>query len=630
MANKSGIHINPKNKGKFTKKANAAGESVQAFAKKVSSNPSKYSAKTRKQAGFAKASRKFKHQAGGTPGLAQTTPGASSIADQYDQIGSGFDISAGFDSIDPNAASGVQANGQQDQASNPGSFSASPTGKKIMDRHTQNSAYVKDANLGMTAVTDIANGIQGQKQKREEYLQLLRGQTPKFMTNTNANGLNNTPAYTMFGGTDIPDTDYSGPTNEQYGHMGIGRNKTFWGTSGSIYKNGGQVSSDKAKEILKDGTANGKPLTDKQKRYFGWLAGGAKAQTGGPVAVTGPVQQSMAPDPTSGPTASTQSDPSKYNQDNSFDKYYGANATLSYYKNKLNDKLKAKNPQGFTDYFKGLQGARGSGKPEDAQKYVQDTQYNDYLSPDEVKQTLGDKDYQTYINSLKQVNQYNVSQGQQPLYGTKEGENDPSQLNYGRRFASLQVTPRYAGSDTTTGKSYARQYTYNPQSGQVELSETGDTTLRPQNVLPQQHQAGGTAVTVGGTLGNPQTMNIPSLGVLPKGMKYSPRFARLRPGANAADSGAYQHGFDMATGDRNFNYANMMPGMRDNNDPMEQDAYQGMMEGLQPHGLTAQLYLPKDTPGKRQTGGYAEGDEVDLTPAQIKQLKKQGYKIKHL
>lgn len=37
---------------------------------------------------------------------------------------------------------------------------------------------------------------------------------------------------------------------------------------------GGRVSIAKAKEILKDGTAHGKPLTDKQKGYFGWLAGG--------------------------------------------------------------------------------------------------------------------------------------------------------------------------------------------------------------------------------------------------------------------------------------------------------------------------------------------------------------------
>lgn len=32
----------------------------------------------------------------------------------------------------------------------------------------------------------------------------------------------------------------------------------------------------KAREILKDGTVHGNPLTDKQKKYMGWVAGGSK------------------------------------------------------------------------------------------------------------------------------------------------------------------------------------------------------------------------------------------------------------------------------------------------------------------------------------------------------------------
>jgi MYND finger len=36
------------------------------------------------------------------------------------------------------------------------------------------------------------------------------------------------------------------------------------------------LSAQKAKEILRDGTVHGQPLTEKQKRYFGWLAGGRK------------------------------------------------------------------------------------------------------------------------------------------------------------------------------------------------------------------------------------------------------------------------------------------------------------------------------------------------------------------
>lgn len=36
------------------------------------------------------------------------------------------------------------------------------------------------------------------------------------------------------------------------------------------------VSAAKAKKILKDGSVDGKPLTEKQKRFFGRIAGGAK------------------------------------------------------------------------------------------------------------------------------------------------------------------------------------------------------------------------------------------------------------------------------------------------------------------------------------------------------------------
>lgn len=45
-------------------------------------------------------------------------------------------------------------------------------------------------------------------------------------------------------------------------------------------KANGGLTSSKAKEILRDGTAQGHPLTSKQKRYFGWVTGGKKADGG--------------------------------------------------------------------------------------------------------------------------------------------------------------------------------------------------------------------------------------------------------------------------------------------------------------------------------------------------------------
>jgi hypothetical protein len=59
MAAKSGIHINPKNKGKFTAKAKAHGESVQQYAAEVLKPGSKASPATKKQANFARNARKW-------------------------------------------------------------------------------------------------------------------------------------------------------------------------------------------------------------------------------------------------------------------------------------------------------------------------------------------------------------------------------------------------------------------------------------------------------------------------------------------------------------------------------------------------------------------------------------------
>lgn len=46
------------------------------------------------------------------------------------------------------------------------------------------------------------------------------------------------------------------------------------------YAEGGTVSSEKAKEILRDGTIRNKKISQKQKRYFGWIAGGKQSRKG--------------------------------------------------------------------------------------------------------------------------------------------------------------------------------------------------------------------------------------------------------------------------------------------------------------------------------------------------------------
>lgn len=60
---KSGIHINPKNRGKFTASSKKAGQSVQQHAKSVLSDPNA-SALEKKRAVFAKNARKWSKSRG--------------------------------------------------------------------------------------------------------------------------------------------------------------------------------------------------------------------------------------------------------------------------------------------------------------------------------------------------------------------------------------------------------------------------------------------------------------------------------------------------------------------------------------------------------------------------------------
>lgn len=486
---------------------------------------------------FARRAKAGKLQTGGAqlPAPAQVNPqGSPSVANMFPTI------DPNYDPLDQMGLHAEPSDFLEQQGSNPGSFVNTGAGQKMAARYNTNSAYIKDANLGMTAITNVANSIQDQKQKRQEYLTTLKSMTPKFMTNNNQGGLNNIPAYTEYGGeldymmiggnTQSGQFDYSHKSNEQYGEEGIAHD-AFYGKYSVIptYKSGGEVSSAKAKEILRDGTAQGHALTDKQKRYFGWIAGGRKMmggyQTGGQT-----------------PPTSQQQQPAS---DAHTEDYYQNSATLAYYKGVLNDKLKAKNPKAYTDYLIGLQQARKTGKPDDVNQYTQNSEYNDYLSPDEIKKAVGsDKDYQRYLNSVKYLNS---AQGGNQLKGVVEGNQDINALNYGRRFMGIPLTSSFGSSvEGTTDKNYNRAYNYNPATGKVDVSETGDLSRRPQGFAPvadTTQQASSTGVTASRKYG---------------GKKY------------------------------------MVGGMR----------------------------------SIHQTGGYNVGDEVELTSAQIADLKKQGYKIK--
>jgi len=414
-------------------------------------------------------------------------------------------------------------------------------------RFTENP-YVKGFNYAASTITGIANMIQNNKLKDKEYKTLVHSLEPAYFENMEGEGLNNLPMYTQYGGGPAgfgPNLEHPGIAHEAfYGDMSIpsGANSYKYGGCKRKYQAGG-LSSEKAKKMLKEGIVNGKPLTDAQKRYFGWIAGGRK-QGGGngqdqiaqiiqlfaqlqgedPRDIMAQLQQ-MQPEEqqqaiaqmaeaiqaeqqggqqmqTGGvifPSAPATTTASGYTPQES---YYRSSATLSHYKDLLNDKLKEKNPKAFQDYFKGLVDLRRAGKQPDALKYVQETPYEEYLSPEEVQSTLGADDYQKYLQSLQEVNQYNVVQGKQPLYGDVEGQNDVTKLNYGRRFASLQLTPTVAASNTEGTKRYNRSYKYNPETGNVEFTEEGDLSMRPSYItdIPGIKKYGGRVKQVGGVI----------------------------------------------------------------------------------------------------------------------------------
>jgi len=61
LKQKSGIHINPKNEGKFTAWAKAHGMSVQEAASHILANKEKYSSTLVKRANFARNASKWHH-----------------------------------------------------------------------------------------------------------------------------------------------------------------------------------------------------------------------------------------------------------------------------------------------------------------------------------------------------------------------------------------------------------------------------------------------------------------------------------------------------------------------------------------------------------------------------------------
>lgn len=100
----------------------------------------------------------------------------------------------------------------------------------------------------------IANGVGDLHTNSDEKRRLEEARYKSSRYNVDETGVNNLPVYLKTGG--------------KLSYFPYG---------------GGPLTVEGAKEILRDGTAHGRPLTERQKRYFGYIAGGGtpKKQQGG-------------------------------------------------------------------------------------------------------------------------------------------------------------------------------------------------------------------------------------------------------------------------------------------------------------------------------------------------------------
>jgi len=151
------------------------------------------------------------------------------------------------------------------------------------------------------------------------------------------------------------------------------------------------------------------------------------------------------------------------------DEYYSANAKLIYYRDILNNKLKEKDQSGYDSFFGGL-GATMRKDPSKRNEYVEQTKYEQYLTPDEIKGALG-TDYEDYVSTISTIRDKGFADDKvKKLFGVKESESEPSSLMYGKRFATMPVVTSF--SRTTKGESGSSTvediYNYNQKTKKVD------------------------------------------------------------------------------------------------------------------------------------------------------------------
>lgn len=185
-------------------------------------------------------------------------PNATNASGQYNWITSGDgNIPTNPEEIDP--ISQMQINEYDDPVKGKKAkvqpFRYDANGNMIISSEEGTGNYqlspeIQTLNYAATGVTGIANLIQDNRLKKREQMQVLESLQQPYWENMEGSGLNNIPAYTKAGGK-------------------VGKYVIIKRPYG-----GGPLTSEGAKEILRDGKIRGTKLTPKQKRYFGYVAGG--------------------------------------------------------------------------------------------------------------------------------------------------------------------------------------------------------------------------------------------------------------------------------------------------------------------------------------------------------------------
>jgi hypothetical protein len=258
-----------------------------------------------------------------------------------------------------------------------------------------------------------------------------------------------------------------------------------------------KLTSTKAKEMLHN-PPHGKPLTEKQRKFFGAIANaqngieaymggltdkgfnyngawGGQFQMGGnvlPGAMGNMYARHGAPSEGKYAKKTLPSAAEGYEvlpEPTDPERKYKLSAVVASAKDILNPLLRSKNPKAYDEWEAGRMAALKKGMPA-VEEYYQKNPLQQYLTPSEVKATLSKQRkglYEDYIGALKDLREYEgISPFQRAsLAGDIEKEQPIESLNYGFRFATQPVNISRVVKDRPE-ESFS--YSYDPKTGEYK------------------------------------------------------------------------------------------------------------------------------------------------------------------